>query len=392
MLSSNPIISNIYTDKQLIETYKILRSDYPVFWSDYHQSWIFSRYEDVVNALKDYKTYSYKNTGSMFIRDLASHITDDDHNVSEEQKKIFFDIEEPPEYLYKRKIILDIYNEIIQSGLELKIKNNIEYLFSTSPINKEFDIINNITNYIPVLTLCSMMDLQYDKKDQVLDIAKSFWEITTINQRMQRYKSAAKFIYLNKPGLFKMAGKKIDGQVITEETIMSICMGFLIGGSNSMTGALPGVIYFMHTNPEQFNNVIKDNNLSNNYIQEVLRHSFIMTHLVRTSTKNHIIHNQEIKNGDRVAFLLGSANFDESYIGKDAELFNINRNYKKVNLVFGNGAYRCIGYNIALMQLNCFMNYLLLNNNLYVNSIKFKDQRDFTGALYKNIFTTIKEF
>lgn len=37
-------------------------------------------------------------------------------------------------------------------------------------------------------------------------------------------------------------------------------------------------------------------------------------------------------------------------------------------------------------------NNVIKDNNLYVNSIKFKDQRDFTGALYKNIFTTIKEF
>ena len=38
--------------------YKVLRDDFPCFWSADANMWVLSRYDDIVRALNDWKTYS----------------------------------------------------------------------------------------------------------------------------------------------------------------------------------------------------------------------------------------------------------------------------------------------------------------------------------------------
>jgi len=46
------------TDANPFPAYKTLRDEYPCFWSDDVNMWVLSRYNDIMNALNDWQTYS----------------------------------------------------------------------------------------------------------------------------------------------------------------------------------------------------------------------------------------------------------------------------------------------------------------------------------------------
>jgi cytochrome P450 len=45
-------------DADPFPAYKTLRDEYPCFWSEEAGMWVLSRYQDVLNALQDWRTYS----------------------------------------------------------------------------------------------------------------------------------------------------------------------------------------------------------------------------------------------------------------------------------------------------------------------------------------------
>ncbi|MFN3552610.1 MAG: cytochrome P450, partial [Novosphingobium meiothermophilum] len=45
-------------DADPFPAYKVLRDEYPCFWSEDAGKWVLSRYADVLNALQDWRTYS----------------------------------------------------------------------------------------------------------------------------------------------------------------------------------------------------------------------------------------------------------------------------------------------------------------------------------------------
>lgn len=362
------------TDSELIEMYKLLRKDYPVFWSSEHKAWIVSRYSDVIRGLADYRLFTYADTDSLVGRDLLS-LTNGTSNID-------YSIDLPPEYQRNRKIIMNIYNNGISNNLDNKIFINIQNLFNKIKDQGVVDVIKSVTNYIPVLTICEITGYDYNYKDEILLIASRLWERNNRETRIDIVKNAYKFLIKNKPSNYLY-------NEFNEEYINKFIIGLFLGGSNSMTGTLPMLIHSLNNYPDEFKKVINNNKLINNFIQETMRHTFVQSHLIRTANEDIVIENQLIKKGDKIAFLMGSANFDEEKFGIDAEDFKINRNYSKVNLAFGHGMYRCIGYSTAELQLKSLLLFYIKNiNNISYYKTDFKSERNFTGTLIDRLYVS----
>ena len=363
--------------EDLLNLYSDLRKYEPVYWSDHHRAWIISRYQDVINGLANHELYTYDTTDSIVIRDLTC-MTNNPELLSDKDRQ-FFQIQLPPEYTIHRKKLLDIYHSAIAGDLESKINLNINKIFSNIENIGPVDLVKTVTNRIPLLTICDLMGYDHEMADDVFQITSSLMKRASIQERIDICKNAYKFIINNPPPLVSNCRDR--------DVAISFCMGMMLGGSSSLTGTFPNFLNNIYQYNNYFLDVIKNKKLSNNFIQETLRYSFIQTNLIRVASSDHILHNKNIKKGDIVAFLLGSANFDETKFGKHTKDFNIYRNYKKTNLVFGHGMYRCIGFQTAILQLNCFLNYMIDNyKNISIDSIQYREERNLTGSLIESIY------
>ena len=85
-------------------------------------------------------------------------------------------------------------------------------------------------------------------------------------------------------------------------------------------------------------------------ISEIIRFQTPVAHMRRTATQDINFQGKEIKKGDKIILWYISGNRDASIIS-DPNNFIVNRNNHDTHLAFGAGVHRCIGKNIALLQL-----------------------------------------
>jgi len=374
------IINSINFDPNTIESkdskikeYSMLRNQCPVYWDDQNKSWLITKYEDVEKGLRDFKTYSSSHGESLIIRDLYS-ISDPD-NIS----SFNLSNKDPTEYLQDRKVYVELLNNAINNNLVEFIENTIDNLFSLNKNKNNIDFIKDITNNIAIHTIWKILDYDKSMLEFISNFSKKFWLRTSPKERSLLFKEAAKFLINNPPGIFN--------QDYDFDKKLNFCMGMLIGGSGSMSNALPSLLYHSLTEREEFDKVINNTTLANNFIQESLRHSFMYSHLIRTASRDVEIYNSCIKEGDLVAFILSSANFDPEFYGENVNIFNIDRDYKKINLVFSNGPHLCVGHKVAMIQLNCFLEKIIkIHNKLKINNIIFKDKKNFSGGMFESIY------
>ena len=81
----------------------------------------------------------------------------------------------------------------------------------------------------------------------------------------------------------------------------------------------------------------------------MLRWCGVVTHMVRTATRDVVIRGTEIAAGQRVVMLYSAANRDEEIFGDDAEDFMVSR-HANPHLTFGFGAHICLGANLTRLQ------------------------------------------
>ncbi len=92
-------------------------------------------------------------------------------------------------------------------------------------------------------------------------------------------------------------------------------------------------------------------------IEEVLRHSSPVTHIMRTAVRDTELRGRKIRAGDRIALGIASANYDEEVFA-DPFTFDIARepNY---HVAFGYGRHFCLGAHLARLEMRLAFEQLL---------------------------------
>ena len=92
-------------------------------------------------------------------------------------------------------------------------------------------------------------------------------------------------------------------------------------------------------------------------IEEILRWTSPITHIARVATHDIGIGGRQIREGDRVALWLPSANRDES-VFDDPYRFDVSRNPNE-QIAFGKGEHFCAGAHLARLELRLLLSNLL---------------------------------
>ena len=100
---------------------------------------------------------------------------------------------------------------------------------------------------------------------------------------------------------------------------------------------------------------MKDRNLIQNAISEVLRHqSSGKTGLARYATENIVLEGNKIKENQMIQLITSTAGRDPEAF-EDPEKFNILRNQEN-NISFGQGPHYCIGVTLVRSQVEVMFN------------------------------------
>jgi cytochrome P450 len=93
-------------------------------------------------------------------------------------------------------------------------------------------------------------------------------------------------------------------------------------------------------------------------VEEGLRHTSPVRGMPRTATRDTVLDGAEVRAGDRLFVLFGSANRDEAFVDRPDEV-RIDRDGGSDHLAFGRGAHFCIGAPLARLEGRAALTALL---------------------------------
>jgi cytochrome P450 len=332
-------------DADPFPAYAILREQYPCYWSDNAQLWILSRYDDIVQAARDWETFS-SSQGNM-IDELPG------------RAGATLGTTDPPRH--------DRLRALSQAAFARK---NVEHLVApTIEIadraldriceRKQFEFINDFSSQITVGLLFRTMGLP--ERDHAEIRRKVILAVSTDKsvkgrnaEHIAAFKELSDFLAAEvavrraSPTddlITHLAEAEIDGDRLSEREIVLTTATFVMAGVESLSSFMSMFALNLHDHPDARRRIVADPTLIEPAIEESLRFNTSAQRFKRTVTRETELHGQKMRAGDKLALAFGSGNRDWRKF-PDPDVYDIDRR-PQGHLGFGVGKHFCLGSGMA---------------------------------------------
>jgi cytochrome P450 len=152
----------------------------------------------------------------------------------------------------------------------------------------------------------------------------------------------------------------IDGRSLTPRECMMIIMNMVIGGIETTKHVLGNIAYYFATRPDLREELDRNRALIPAAVEEFLRYETPAPGLGRTVTCPVVVDGVSIPADDRVILYYGSANRDaEAYDRPDEIVLDRYTRRATPHLTFGVGVHRCPGAHFARLELQVAIEEML---------------------------------
>jgi cytochrome P450 len=154
-----------------------------------------------------------------------------------------------------------------------------------------------------------------------------------------------------------IAHAAVDGKPIERFEAISYLMVILTAGHHTVGSAISGAIWAICENPGEFRKVKSDPGLVPDLIEEAVRWTAPVQHVMRTATEDVVLEGRRIAAGDWLMLCYLSGNRDELAFDSP-DHFRIGRDRGR-NVAFGRGVHICLGQHLARLEMQVFFEELL---------------------------------
>ncbi len=332
-------------DADPFPAYKVLRDEYPCFWSEEAGMWVLSRYDDVLAALTNWRTYSSAkgNLIDEFPGRAGSTLGSSD----------------PPRH--------DRLRSLIQSAMTKRALDHVleparaachQHLAELR--DKEvFDFVGDYGSKMTVDLLFYLFNLPRENAEQVRDNAVLMVQ-TDAKTRQKTEKHLAAFRWMadyaenlvqerkKNPGDDLLSGfitAEIDGEKLLDKEVQLTVTTLIMAGIESLSGFLGMFAYNLANEHDARRRIAADHSLIPDAMEESLRFNTSAQRFKRCIQADTELHGQTMKAGDFVMLAYGSANRDERQF-ENPDCYDITRRPKR-HLGFGGGVHSCLGAMLA---------------------------------------------
>ena len=325
--------------------YKTLRDDYPCFWSPDANMWVLSRYDDIVRALNDWKTYS----------SAKGNLMDELPN----RAGATLGTTDPPRHDRLRGLIQYAFNKRNLDYLEGHIREAAREAIAGFADEKTFDFVEHFSSKVTVKVLFRLLGLPPGDDTVVRDKAVLMVQSDPVTRQkgpehvaayewVQAY--AAKVIAARRadPGddlISHFSTAQIEGDKLTEREVLLTTTTLIMAGIESLGGFMSMFAFNLADFKEARQAVVANPELLPDAIEESLRFNTSAQRFRRCLQKDFTLHGQTMREGDFVCLAYGSGNRDERQY-PNPDVYDITRK-PRGHLGFGGGVHACLGTSIA---------------------------------------------
>jgi len=333
------------TDADPFPAYKVLRDEYPCFWSEEAGMWVLSRYDDVLAALSNWRLYSSAK-GNLI-------------NEFPGRAGATLGSSDPPRH--------DRLRALIQSAMTKRALDHIveparavcrQHLAALEG-RDSFDFVNDYGSKVTCDLLFHLFALPAEGAEEVRDNAVLMVQTDPVT-RQKSPEHLAAFQWMadyaerivqerkKNPGddlLSNFITAEIDGEKLLDREVQLTVTTLIMAGIESMSGFMGMFALNMADYPEARRACAADPSLIPDAIEESLRFNTSAQRFKRCATEDMVLHGSEVKAGDFIMLAYGSANRDERMF-PNPDVYDITRRPKR-HLGFGGGVHSCLGSMLA---------------------------------------------
>lgn len=360
----DPSDENIFLKNHHENYFARIRKEDPVHYckqSEYGPYWSITKYADIVEIENNPLLFSAR--GGFTIVDIPS----------DTQFRSFLSMD-PPEHRERRQAITPMVSLSNLSRIEKNIFDLVNDTLDSLPINEPFDWVEKVSIEISIKVLALMMGVPVEDSSLLVrwsniasTVPKSGTDIETLDQLYFQLRDCYGYFInlLNRHSsssiennFISMLAHQAKQEKMHPEELFLTILALILAGNDTTRHSITASSLLLHQFPEQKKLLYADPTLLKSAVSEIIRFQTPVAHFRRTATNDTLFKGKEIKKNDKIILWFISANRDEDEIELPNE-FIINRKNPDHHLSFGSGIHKCIGRNIAIMELKILWNEII---------------------------------
>jgi cytochrome P450 len=353
--------------------YSLLRAMSPLLWTDKFRSgaWVVSRHADVLAGLHDARLSSRRshNLTAALPADVQGEFVTFNRIFS--RWMLFLD---PPEHSRLRKLLNKEVTPNMIPRMRPRIQQVVDSLLDDVVGKSEIEFMTEFANPLPVRVIAEMLGIPGEDQSEFQiwsdDLASFFGNPAATVEMGHRAQnslvSLTEYFRALLPERREHKGDDLvslllrveeEGEALTNEELLAQCTLLLVAGHETTRNLIGNGMLALLQHPEQLAKLKDDSALITSAVREFARFDSPVQFSGRAAAEDFTWHDKEIKKGQTVILLLGSANHDpEKFTNPDA--LDISRD-EGMSLSFGHGTHFCIGAALANAEAEIAFSTLL---------------------------------
>lgn len=338
--------------------YRTLRDEHPCYWSEGGSCWVLSRYQDIVDSAVDWQLFSSAQ-GNML----------DDKDVPE-RTGVTLGTTDPPRHDQMRKLLQFAFMRRSFGQLEEPTKALVHETIDRFIDGDRFDFVTGFSSPVTVGVLSFLLGLP--KEDFAILRRKIVQLLQTDPVTRSKTPAALEAFQWLKAYTGEMLDARkrqptedllsillaaeIDGDRLTEREIHMISFTLVMAGVESASSFMAMLAFNLAQFDDVRRRVVADPARVVDAVDESLRFNTSAQRFCRTLTRDHEMHGQRMKAGDKVMLVYGSGNRDERKF-PDPDSYDLDRRPRQ-HLGTGTGKHLCIAAQFARQMVDTAMQEL----------------------------------
>lgn len=345
MFSFNPFSPEVDADP--FPAYAVLRDEHPCFWSEDAGMWVLTRYDDVVDALNDWQTFSSAKGNMMTELPNRAGST--------------LGTTDPPHHDRLRALVQHAFVRRNLNDSEPEMQRVAHAAAASLAGRERFDFIADFSARFTVRVLSAVLGLPAGDEEIIREKAVLMVQSDPVTREkgpehiaaftwMKEYAAsviAERRAHPRHDLISHFAEAEIDGDRLDETEVLLTTTTLIMAGVESLGGFMSMLALNLADFPDARRRCVERPELLRNAIEESLRYNTSAQRFRRCLTRDHVVHDQTMRAGDFVCLAYGAANRDPRRFA-DPDVYDIDRSTKG-HLGFGGGVHLCLGTAIARM-------------------------------------------
>lgn len=329
--------------------------------------WCVTRHADIVTVNRDAETYSSWR-GATYIDDLAP-----DDLAGQQLMMLNMD---PPDHTALRKIVSKGFTPRRIGQLHDILAERATSIVDAVIERGECDFVVDVASELPLQAIADFLGVPQEDRKLIFDLTNQMIGSSDpeFHREEGQERAAAGQMFAYSLEMFEdrqrhprddiataLIQADVHGEKLGELDFNMFFMLLAVAGNETTRNAISHTQLALMEHPDERRRVLEDPSKLDALIEEGLRWATPVMQFRRTATRDTVLHDVEIAEGDRVVIWHMSGNRDEA-VFDDPYTFDIDRptGHYSQHIAFGGGGHHfCLGANLARAEMKVMLSEIL---------------------------------